>query len=133
MSYQPQSEQRGVRADKSRGWNASIYIAGRRYHLGYFQTEQEAIRARLKAEKNRDRFLGSPPRERKRRFNPFKLIDEERFFANYQSLFAYYRGRRGREAAINESLEDTVSSFEDDVEDAREMLRLKHSGAFPVR
>jgi len=133
MSYRPQSEQRGVRADYNGRWSACIHVAGRIHHLGCFGSEGEAIRARQQAEKNRDRFLGSPPRERKRRFNPFKLIGEERFFANYQSLFAYYRGRRARNAAINESLEDTVSSFGDDVEDAREMLRLKHSGAFPVR
>jgi len=132
MSYQPQSEQRGVRADKSRGWNASIYIAGRRYHLGYFQTEQEAIRARLKAEKNRDRFLGAPPREQKRRFNPFRLIGEERFYANAQDLFAQYNRRRNRDAALDR-IEETGSSFWDEVTDAREMLRLKHSGAFPVR
>jgi len=133
MSYQLQSEQRGVRSDKGRGWNASIHVCGKRYHLGYFQTEKEAIQARLKAERNRDRFLKPPPRARKRRFNPFKLIDEERFFANYQSLFAHYRGHRERNAVINERLEDTVSSFEDEVEDAREMLRLKHTSAFPVR
>ena len=134
MSYIKQSEQKGVRLNSKEGkWVVSIYVCGREHYLGYFQTEKEAIQARLQAEKNRDRFLRPTPRERKSRFNPFRLIGEERFFANYQSLFACYRGHRARNAAINESLEDTVSSFEDEVEDAREMLRLKHSGAFPVR
>ena len=133
MSYIKQSEQKGVRLNSKEGkWVVSIYVCGREHYLGYFQTEKEAIQARQQAERNRDQFLKPPPRERKRRFNPFRLVNEEQFFANYQSLFAHYRGRHARDAAL-ERMEDATDSFNDDVEDAREMLRLKHSGAFPVR
>ena len=91
-SYLPQSKQKGVNyARKSRGWDASIYIAGKRYHLGYFQTEQEAIKVRLQAQAGKRRFLGPPWKERKRRFNPFQLIGDERFWKNKQDITATYQ------------------------------------------
>lgn len=91
-SYLPQSEQKGVSyARKGQGWCAAIYMAGKRYHLGYFRTEQEAIKARLEAEAGKKRFLGPPWKERVSLFNPFRLVSEERFWHNKQDLIAYYK------------------------------------------
>ena len=56
------SGHRGVSWDKGRQrWSAHITIQGKKIHLGRFKTKEEAIEARLKAEKNLNIFVGERP------------------------------------------------------------------------